>query len=413
MNKQVLSKMVLTLVISLITLHGYSQQVVKKYYDWAKTKLKEVYTVNASGQVNGIAKVYTEDGMLSEERTYKNNQLNGISKKYNVRSELSNTPEAKRVYEITAYLNGDKHGIESTFDFYFNGKTFNEWLQIARGINNGWGDNESVKNVSDCLKKGKQIKLTDTYYKEGIKQREVAFFPSGKTEIDIQFAGGKKIKQINYYESGKVSQQSSFVDGKEDKITATYANGKMQYEYNYNGPYKSFYENGKPEYIFQRKNGEIDGKIELFNDDGTKLAEGFYKEGKAAGQFNIQYCESGNIAHPLNGKALFKRELTLHEDGTAVNSAAYYLTGEKLDETSVSRLSSLWQSILPDGSAYAYVSYYKNGNKKQEGYLKGETVLMYVLKNGELELDTNELKYRLVGTWKYYDRDGNARTIHP
>jgi antitoxin component YwqK of YwqJK toxin-antitoxin module len=410
--KKLLTKLIILSCLISCTPSIHAQQVVKKYYDWAKTKLKEVYTINASGQLNGVAKVYTEDGMLSEERTYKNNQLNGVFKKYNVRSELSNTPEAKRVYEMTNYLNGDKHGIESTYDFYYNGKTFDEWQRIARGTNNGWGDNESVKNVSDCLKKGKQIKLSDTYYKEGVKQREVTFFPSGKTEIDIQFGGGKKIKQINYYESGKVAQQSSFLDGKEDKIVSTFENGKMQYEYYFNGPYKSFYENGKPEYIFQRKNGEIDGKIELFSDDGTKLAEGFYKEGKAAGKFNIQYCETGNIAHPLNGKAIFKRELTLHGDGTPVNSAAYYLTGEKLDETSVARLSSLWQSILPDGSAYAYVSFYKNGNKKQEGFLKGETVLIYTMKNGELELDTNELKYRLVGTWKYYDPNGNARTIN-
>ncbi len=391
----------------IITSSVQSQKVVKKYYDWAQTQLKQTYTVNATGQINGVAKTYTENGVLSEEATFKNNRLDGVYKKYNVREELSNTPQANRIYEICTYKNGEKDGTETTYDFLYNGKTFNQWLVLAKNDNTHW-DGESAQNVKNSLTKGKRIVLSETKYKEG-----------------------GLLSKIEYYTNGKVKNNTSYLSGYENKVMSYYENGSLMREENVtNGFVKTFYLNGKPKLVYKRSNGLIDSLKSLFDEDGKLIASGMYKNGYKDGEFKVLYTEKGSVALPKNGNAVFTRIVSVKQDQNknsenSIVSQSFYLTGEKLDEAKIINVtddigvfddatqmwdwSESWKAISSWNSS-PYISYYKNGNKKQEGALKRNGTLVYIMVDGELELDLKAMDNNdrtLDGTWKFYDKEGN------
>ena len=66
-----------------VSVKSQNLETVKVYYDYAKTRIKETYSVKRnSGIKQGIYKFYDQDRMLLLEIPYVNNMKNGIAKSY-------------------------------------------------------------------------------------------------------------------------------------------------------------------------------------------------------------------------------------------------------------------------------------------------------------------------------------------
>ena len=126
----------------------------------------------------------------------------------------------------------------------------------------------------------------------------------------------------------------------------TYKDGKEE------GPQTQYYENGKKFMEYTYKDGQLDGLETLYYENGQKESEVTYKDGNEEGP-QTQYYE--------NGKKFM--EYT-YKDGLQVGlSTTWYESGQKKEETT-------FKEGVPHG---LWIEWHENGEKKAEGtYKEGE-----------------------------------------
>jgi len=127
-----------------ISVKSQNLETVKVYYDYARTQIKEVYTVKkGSGIKQGIYQFYDEDRMLILEIPYTNNLKNGVAKFYCTagRASLELKPMlyyGKLEHSIT-YKDDELDGSYKTYN-YDTGKQILKFDRV-------WSNGELIKDI--------------------------------------------------------------------------------------------------------------------------------------------------------------------------------------------------------------------------------------------------------------------------
>jgi antitoxin component YwqK of YwqJK toxin-antitoxin module len=214
-------KTILKLSISLFLCAScVNAQILKKtYYDFQKTKVNEVYYVNAKGEKNGLYKTYDEaTGVLTEEATFVNGELNGVHKLYNW------TTGKAILRQSETYKNNVKTGEAK----YYDGESsmiLNARGNLIAGKKNGIWTFITKLEVDNLPEGCKFIKTTMEYKDdEAIKEGDIAYyypsnklfyktegntttgyFPEGKVStVTITDASGQTISEMVYDREGKI-----------------------------------------------------------------------------------------------------------------------------------------------------------------------------------------------------------------
>jgi antitoxin component YwqK of YwqJK toxin-antitoxin module len=175
------------------------QQSIKRqtFYDYAKTKLKEVYLVSPTPPYlnNGYYKLYNQTGILIKDCVYKNGKLNGPCK------EMYSDGSPKL---ITSYSNDLMNGL--TKEYFPNGVLKLETVFRNGVVNGKYIENyeNGKRNTEAVFENGKENGVTKHYYDNGNLnyEREMVdgtfhgyykeYYPSGILKYDVQARNGKK-----------------------------------------------------------------------------------------------------------------------------------------------------------------------------------------------------------------------------
>lgn len=282
---------------------------------------------------NGVTKIYTPEGYLYLEISYKNglkdgmtkcyfentkivdwkqnytkNKLNGISRSYFKNGNL-------RVTET--FVNGVKEGIEGTY----NQEGFLEYSEMFK---NNAKNGKSIKFYPNgqiekeaYFKNGKQDGETKWYYDTG-ELKLVAYWKNDKCDGErITYHKNGQIKAISTYKNGSCisDEYQYYEDGTLEAIIPArdtgielvyYPNGKLKSERKYNkgkkcGNGKYYYDNGKIEADYNYKNDKRHGICKEYHYNGKIRSECEYKNGKKHG-IEKRYYNNGQLSYERHYK---------------------------------------------------------------------------------------------------------------
>lgn len=253
---------------------GKKEGLWKEYYDNRNLHFEFSYK---RGELNGISKLYYESGVLSKQVNYKDGKEQGDYMVYFENGQL---------LEKGSYRDGKKNGVIFTYD------------------------STGVLKYERTFEVGDKNGITKTYYPNGqleqtgnyINNREdgqwFGYYPSGKVSFDFTYKNGELNGGVKeYYENGNLKFEGKRENGiavGTDK--AYYENGQVEYEEDveirntvvyysngnlkeilfrdkeglYDGPYSSFYENGKPKEDGHYETGQKVGKWKTWDEKGRK-----------------------------------------------------------------------------------------------------------------------------------------------
>jgi antitoxin component YwqK of YwqJK toxin-antitoxin module len=291
-------------------------KVVKKYYDWPKnTRLEEIYTVNSIGQKQGVYKWYNIFSVTTSpehEGNYKNDMLDGLSKRYYTFSQVSLSGIVK---ETRQFKEDKKNGKELLYDYVFNGEYASSYTD--------------EKTIVAFIQKGKRVIREEAEYKEDIKLSEKKFHANGKIAIDIKYDNsGELLSEVLTNEEGVVTFENRFDEnGNFIKKFKLYPNGKLNLvkERDSTGGIvnKEYYESGtlKNEQNFDKTNQITldviyypNGKIK-YRASGLKQEEFFEDEKiKKLTMINPRGAVTEQLIYNIPGKLESKYQLKA--DGT-------------------------------------------------------------------------------------------------
>lgn len=240
----------------------YGQSVKKEFYDYKKTKIMSEYQVNAAGEKNGWFKGYNESGVVIEEATFKNGQLNGVFKKYSTYSGK------REITQSETYKDGVLNGLAQYFGTldgkafvmkegnFLDGERNGKWLIIKPTPN---------YNIKEEEKKGCEYVKEEIEYQKGNEvsppdgKRTIYYFPSGKVRCEEEYTNGVKTGQHKwYYPNGKPEADYLFdgQTGKYLKKKSFYTNGQLWESYDWSSGKEVFLdynEDGSPGMFTKRR----------------------------------------------------------------------------------------------------------------------------------------------------------------
>lgn len=134
---------------------------------------------------------------------------------------------------------------------------------------------------------------------------------SPKTEIQWFDRADSTYRQLQYFKDGQLKLEKIFTNGDLEKLTGYHETGEIEAAFIYeNGKSiagSEYFKNGqKMGEVPKELNGEIDGPVKYYYEDGSLRAEGEYKNDKPHGIWR-DYDEQGNITserHFENGKEI-------------------------------------------------------------------------------------------------------------
>jgi len=122
---------------------------------------------------------------------------------------------------------------------------------------------------------GQRDGLWKSYYKNGSLKHEITY-------TDDQAKGPARF----YYRDGQLWEEGYWdVNHWKGEYTLYHANGQKFYDWNYNdsgkrtGEQKYFHANGELQYSGKWKNGNIEGEVSVFNDQGNLIEKREYADG--------------------------------------------------------------------------------------------------------------------------------------
>lgn len=225
-----------------------AQQIQKTFYDFKKTQIKEEYQVNAAGEKNGTYKGYNEKGVVVEEATFKNGQLNGVYKKYT-------TYAGKReIAQSETYLNGLLDGPATYYGEnnlvlksgnYKSDKKDGKWIMLDKYTN------YNIKNPAEL--KGCEWIKSEVTYANGE--------PSMNGKVTVYYYPSMKVRSTQEYTNGKKSGE--------------------HYWYFPNGKTEAYYKYDENEKYLNKKTYYYNGQVweDMYWENGQFITEGYYEDG--------------------------------------------------------------------------------------------------------------------------------------
>lgn len=411
------------------------------YPDGVK-KSEGLYDIGG-GQI-GTWKYYTINGVLSEESSYINGELDGKVTEY----FASGIVEKDYSYQV-----GRLHG--SYIKYYSNGQIRRKGWLLDGQEQGVWmyyhpdGSNDQENYFVDGNLQGAQIYYDITgklfahdHYEAGNFMGSTYNDTLGNVVKDIKLENsggeftyyhlngqlGSKIPYVNsvihgycewYYSTGQISKKATYVAG------------------NMDGEAIEYHENGELEVKMYYRNGVKIGKWIYFFENGEKKKEVYYEHGKLHGKY-IFYREDGVISSEKNyyygdlhgeGKFYINGQLDqirYYVFDKLVGYSYYGATGELVDKIPIvnetGKIVSHYKSgqmsrdieIVNGEFVGEYVKYYASGVVYSKGnYVNGEIEGHYIdyYENGNKKEDTDYLYGQFHGARIKYDESGNMTLI--
>ena len=206
---------------------------------------KEVPMKN--GRFHGTEKIYSQNGNLKKVRSYKQDELDGIS------MDLANSSIAIK----KNYKEAKLHGVSKEFDE----KTGNLVREIP------YTNGEKHGTCKYYFPENKNLKK-ETEFKQGQKEgKEIIYRENQEIKEEREYKNDKLDGVLKcYYENGKIKSEAEFSEGQKD------------------GTYTEFYQNGEVKKIIHYKNDQKHGQEITYNKDGNKISEAEYEKGKVIGE---------------------------------------------------------------------------------------------------------------------------------
>lgn len=317
-------------------------------------QIKSIFRFNSEKLQEGVQEEYYENGQLRRKGSY--------SEYY---SELLKQNQSVRTGEWRSYHENGKLWIESNYNdkgqFIGEHKVYHSNGQIAEVGMFGFYDSGHLTGKTELWKyyhENGQIKSIVNYSNPDRIEGEVEeYYENGKIKSVALYEDGKRISFREYYESGHLAL--TILPEDEGTWKYYYENGNLKEVGHYithaeykNGEWKSYYDNGQLAKIENYYVDKLDGDWISYYRNGQIKEEGKYENGGRDGRWEVFY-ENGQ----LKEKGRYK---------------------------SVSAEYSYMENNSYKDSRWTY--YHPNGEVKAKGkYEKGEK----------------------IGSWDYYDEQGN------
>ncbi|MCL2334609.1 MAG: hypothetical protein FWC57_00935 [Endomicrobia bacterium] len=267
-------------------------------------------------KLNGTSYLYDSQNRLIESKTYKDNVLNGSSKKYYLSSAVKSETE---------YVNGKPEGYSHYYDekgrevstvLYKNGKEVNK----IRHLSEQDADQSKTPVKASLEKSGGQKSLRW----QGPASMHMADSKRMINEIKFFVKDGGNMNGVfkAYYKNGQTRYEGRFANGRPEGIFKAYSpEGKVVSADNYsrgriNGTSKLYYLSGEKLAEYRYKDGVLEGVSSVYNKDGSVLSQVSYRKGLMHGTIKNFYDNKG-----LCFEGYFS-------DGEPVGQIRYYFYGD-------------------------------------------------------------------------------------
>lgn len=260
--------------------------------------------------------------------------------------------------------------------FYFNGNVYSKG-RLKNGV-----DIDTIffyDTTGKCYGFNSNINGNNAYYyyKNGPLK---IYFKTGELNAEGLIANSRREKWVSYLKNGQVSFKLDYTNGV-GWCTENYDNGKPKRIYFSTGyddsvlSTKMWNENGILVFDAEIENGEYNGKIKKYFDDGKIKSECEYKAGKIFGDY-IEYFENGL-------KNSLRQYINNSPEGDAID---YYPNGKVKNQTFVKngKANGTYREFYENGKIKLYCSFIMgNVNGVLENYdSSGKLISKEIYQNG-------------------------------
>lgn len=335
---------------------GSFNQLEKKegewFYYYQNGNLKE-HSRYRNDTANGKSTFWFDNGILNEDRNFKDGLFSGEMKEYYYTGQLKT---------LSNYEKGLKQGLVR--GFHSNGVIEYESMlvnDLQEGKTIFYHPNGKMESTADFIKGNAEGHVIQ-YNEDGSKEMEGSKLQNKRTGV-----------WKTYYPSGKLHETDSYIKGEFDgEILEYHENGKIKD--------KSFYVKGL-----------IDKKDESFDEDGVRINEFVYEKGKLKEAYFFNK-EGKEFSHSSlrNGKAKIdfystsgvKTETSeFSANGVRDGKAVYYYPSGNI---------SGYKEYSNGKMNGPYVSYYQNGQISDSSNYQDDTLNGYSIsynENGKIKAE--------------------------
>jgi antitoxin component YwqK of YwqJK toxin-antitoxin module len=349
------------------------------------------------GKKSGQVIYYFDNGKLQGKYEYKEDELNGPFETYYENGQMQSKGGMKKGKLNGLYQSWYRNGkLEEENQYDENGK--------GNGIQKSYREDGSLFMESETKKEGMVwYKIYDEKGKvigEGKEDDKGKLVYEGKYETGEKFVTGEYLKGkeegvFKYFDKGgNVNKEESYKEGKIIEEKSFYSNGSLAESVKFNadeekeGPYESFYFNGKHKETGWFIKDERVGYWIQYHADGTLDQKLYFLEGTLYGPRVYYTCEgkiSSEIWSDEEGKDF--RYITFDTLGKELDYISFLSTSGELVYSHMNKAKRKVQNFKADWRQGKYQTFYINGQVYEDG--------QYI--NGEQE-----------GKWMYYYSDGTV-----
>ncbi|MEN8929003.1 MAG: toxin-antitoxin system YwqK family antitoxin [Flavobacteriales bacterium] len=239
---------------------------------WYENGILSEESTYKSGKKDGLCKIWYENGLLAEESTYKNDEKDGLCKIWFINGQLKveslykNGQEIKKGKYLEYYKNGQtkyeyNYNENSEFDGLYmsyeeNGRIRQKGTMIEGEKDGFWIDYEMRSHLEGTYVKGRKEGLWKNYYLPDYA------FKHSFLSMEESYKNGELYLSKRYSSTGKLSQIRNYENGECTKLTLYDNEGGLifiqYFDKNWNGAQKTEYfnDNGSlKKTVFYLKNG--------------------------------------------------------------------------------------------------------------------------------------------------------------
>lgn len=246
---------------------GYAQTIMTTYYDWNKTKKKEVYQVDANGERNGSYKNYDEDGALRNSGNFKFGKRHGVFIEY---TKFPNYAGTMQIKSKVNYVNDVMDGLGVSYEYDEFVGVYESWRGLYKNdVEDGkWANIRPFSKMFsgtdvDKFAKLPQFKncmaIKDTVLYEngqevkGITRHNEYYHPSNKIYRTLLVDSTNTGTDTYFYPDGKIWSKKILKNGRTVSSESFYPDGKLQSRESTNPEfYEGYNEDGTPDnYMIQ------------------------------------------------------------------------------------------------------------------------------------------------------------------
>lgn len=395
---------------------------------------------NEDDNMEGTERYYFRSGKISQENTYVNGTLEGLSTGYH--------ENGKKQVEI-AYQDGERHGYKKY------------WYDHGQLEEEGWFQEGNMQGTWYTYDEMGNLQYRTEYLNNDLNGERIEYFPNGKVDKLIRYNLGWLEEMTQFDSTGREFNHLFIRDG-EGKYIEKFFNGRTYAEGSYvngelNGPFTYYYPDGKINTVQYYRYGKLDSTYRNYLHSGQISQEGQYRAGDRVGTWKRYYengqlylvenydngeLEGKSLQYHENGKPETEREFDegdrtgwskyFDEDGNLVYQTRYELglpkaytyfdkAGKLLPEIPIPGGSGKVKPVFPNGKTAAefeYVdgkligdnlTYHPNGKlqfSSREDYSLTEGKLSNFYASGQLQSEYTYLHNSLHGPYHEYNGKG-------